>query len=336
MQHAAGNQRPAFRVTTVSQVTTVDAQADDNSVATAEIPTGLAEGDPTPGPPPRSITAELEQSFQKISEMASFPAVARKVLAVAGQQEVSTDDMLEVVEQDPALALRILQTVNSSYYGLRNTVADLRSGITLLGIKQVRNIALTVVVGKHFAKPTNVGSIDPARLWDHSVSTAAAARLIANKTKAADPEEAYLAGLIHDSGLLAIDQHMEDEIPRILVRFKSNRSWMEAEQDVLSFDHAQLGAYIAWRSGFPFRLVAAVDYHHQPTQAPEEISPLACVVAVSNYFVTRMGRSVMDDRRLSPPQQRVFDLLQLSRIEVRDLWTELEELLETVGELKAL
>lgn len=320
----------------MSNAPTLESSDEHVSVASAEVPTGLVAGDPTPGPPPRNITAELEQSFQKISEMASFPAVARKVLQVAGKQDVTTDDMLEVVEQDPALALRILQTVNSSYYGLRNTVADLRSGITLLGIKQVRNIALTVVVGKHFAKPTNVGSIDPARLWDHSVSTAAAARLIANKTKSADAEESYLAGLIHDAGLLAIDQHLEDEIPRIMVRFKSNRSWMEAEQDVLSYDHAQLGAYIAWRSGFPYRLVAAVDYHHQPTQAPEDITPLASVVAVSNYFVSRMGRSVMEDRRLSPPQQRVFDCLQLSRIEVRELWTELEDLLETVGELKAL
>ncbi|MEM8865233.1 MAG: HDOD domain-containing protein [Planctomycetota bacterium] len=295
---------------------------------------GSADEEVVHGPPPRTITAELERLFQRISNIASFPAIARRVIEVAGKDDCDASDLLEVVEQDPVLALKILHTVNSSYYGLPNDVADLRTAITLLGVKQVRNMAMTVIVGRHYSKPSVVGNIDPLQMWDHSVCVAAAARLISEKTKATDPDEAYLAGLIHDAGLLVIDQKLEDQMPRVLAHFKANKSWMEAEQAVLAFDHAQLGAYIAWRSGFPHRLVAAVDYHHSPTEASGDVAPLAAVVAVSNYLVSRLGRSVMAERRLPPPLEVVFERLDLSRADVRNLWTELDTVLTSVGELK--
>lgn len=288
------------------------------------------------GPPPRMITADLERLFQKISDIASFPAIARKVLQVAANEGSSAADLLEVIEQDPVLAMKILQTVNSSYYGLPNEVADLKTGITLLGMKQVRNMALTVIVGRHYNKPSVVGNIDPMQMWDHSVCTAAAARLVAERTGAAEPEEAYLAGLIHDAGLLVVDQKLEEQMPRVLAHFKANKSWMKAEQEVLAFDHAQLGAYIAWRSGFPYRLVAAVDYHHSPNEAPVEVAGLASVVAVANYLVSRLGRAVMSERRLPPPLQATFDRLNLGRREVREIWGDLERVLESVGEFKNL
>ncbi|MEM6329206.1 MAG: HDOD domain-containing protein, partial [Planctomycetota bacterium] len=290
----------------------------------------------TQGPPPRMITAELEKLFHKISDIASFPAIARKIINVASNDDASVEDLLEVVEQDPVLSLKILQTVNSAYYGLPNEVADLRTGVTLLGMKQVRNMALTVIVGRHYAMPSAVGYIDPTKMWDHSVCVAAAARVVAQKTGAADPDEAYLAGLIHDAGLLVIDQQFEKELPRVLAHYKTNRCWMQAEQEVLSFDHAQLGAYIAWRSGFPHRLVAAVDYHHCPTEASDDVAPLSAVVSVANYLVSRLGRMAMQDRRLSPPLEVVFERLQLDRRQVRTLWGELEAVLDTVGELKQL
>jgi len=257
-------------------------------------------------------------------------------MQVASDEEASVEDMLEVVEQDPVLAIKLLQTVNSSYYSLPNKVADLRTAISLLGINQVRNMALTVIVGRHYAAPSTVGAIDPAQMWDHSVCTAAAARMVAQKTHATDPDEAYLAGLIHDAGLLIIDQKFEAQMPRILVRFKTNKSWMQAEQEVLSFDHAQLGAYIAWRSGFPHRLVAAVDFHHSPTDASGEVAPLSAVVSVANYLVSRLGRAVMAERRLPPPLETVFERIDLNRRDVRGLWGELESVLESVGELKKL
>lgn len=292
------------------------------------------EMQPAEGPPPRTITADLERLFSRVNEMSSFPAAARQVLAVAGKANPSVDELIEVIEQEPILSLKLLQTVNSSYYGLRHEVADLRTAVMLLGIAQVRNMALTVIMGRHYALPSAVGSIDPAQMWDHSVCTAAAARLIATRTEAAPPDEAYLAGLIHDAGLLIIDQKFEDQLPRVLARFKTNKSWIEAEQEVLSFDHAQLGAYIAWRSGFPHRLVAAVDYHHNPTEASGEVAPLSAVVTVANYLVSRIGRAVMPERRLPPPLEVVFERIQVSRKDLRVLWGELESVLETVGELK--
>lgn len=263
-----------------------------------------------------------------------MPSLAVRVLQVANDPASDISDLLEVIEQDPALATRLVKTVNSSYYGLPREVGDLRTAVTMLGMEQVRNLALTVVIGNKFSIRTPLGEIDPAQAWDHSLCVATAARLIATKTEAADPEEAYLAGLVHDLGLLVIDQNIAKQMPRVLVRFKTGDDWSAAEREVLSFDHAQLGAYIAWRSGFPSSTLAAIDLHHESDRATGESLGMVCIISVANYLVTRMGRGSIAGRRLPAPSETVFKTLDLSRQKLRAVWNLVEDTIAHVGHLK--
>ena len=283
----------------------------------------------------REIHPAIEPLFQKLGSLCTLPAVAEKVLQVTDNDDSDADDLLAVIEQDPAIATRLMKVVNSAYCGLRNPVADLKTAITMLGVEQVRNLALTLSIGGVFGRPTPVGGLDPERLWDHSVCVATISRLVAVKGKHCHPDEAYLAGLLHDLGLLFTNQHLEKLVPRVMVRLKTGLPLNGAEQQILGFDHAQLGAYVAWRSNFPERIVTAIDYHHDPIDCPEEGRSLTHVVVVANYLATRFERGSIEGRRLPAPPEEVLKPMGLNLSALRHLWAELPEAMAHVSQLTA-
>ena len=281
----------------------------------------------------RAIDPSIEPLFEKLGELCSLPAVAQEVIQVAEDPASDADDMLRVIERDPAVATRLMQVVNSAYCGLRNPVGELKSAVTLLGSDRVRNLALTVSMGSLFNRDTPVGGLDPDRLWDHSVCVATVCRLIAKRGASCNPEEAYLAGLLHDIGLLFINQELGKLVPRVLVQTKTGVSLPDAERRVLAFDHAQIGAYVAWRCNFPEPLVNAIDYHHAPLGCPEASRDLVRVVTVGNYLATRYGRGSIAGRRLPAPPEGVLEPMGLDLKVFRHLWAEMPDAVANVGEL---
>lgn len=278
-----------------------------------------------------SIDPKLESLFERLHNLASPPAMVPQVLAVATRGDSSADELRRIIEKDPALSVRLLRLVNSSYYALRHEVSDLQTAVSLLGVEKVRNVALSIAMADQFKAPSVVGNLDPQQLWDHSVCTAAAARLISDRCGIEDPEAAYLAALVHDLGLNVLEQHMPDHSPRIYVRFCSGQDWVNAEQEVLGFDHAQLGAYLASRTGFGLRTIQAIEYHHAPMAAPENARTLASLIATANYLVTRRGRGSVQKRRIVADD--AIEYLGLTNHRLQDLWADLDAALDSVAEL---
>lgn len=254
-----------------------------------------------------------------------------QVLAVATRQDSDAEELRKVIEKDQALSIKLLRLVNSSYYALRHEVSDLRTAVSLLGTQKVRNVALSIVMADQFRAPSVVGNLDPRQIWDHSISAAAVARLISEYCKIGDPETAYLAALVHDLGLNVLEQHLQDQAPRVFVRFCSGKDWVTAEREVLGFDHAQLGAYLASRAGFCEKTIEAIEFHHDPLNAPERSRELACLVASANYLVTRRGHGSVDRRRIMADD--AIEFLGLTNNRLRGLWQDLDRALDGVSEL---
>ncbi|MEO1498269.1 MAG: HDOD domain-containing protein [Planctomycetota bacterium] len=281
----------------------------------------------------RRVHPSIEPLFEQLSDLCTLPAIAEKVIQVAEDETADADDLLSVIEQDAAVAARLMQVVNSAYCGLRNPVGDLKTAVTLLGVDRVRNLALTVSIGDQFGKATPLGRIDPDRLWDHSVCVATVARRTSEQSGVGNPDEAYLAGLLHDLGLLFIIQHLQPLVPRVLARMAGGLSLSEAERQVMAFDHAQLGAYVAWRAQLPERIVGAIDFHHGPYEAAGEGHELAQIVGVANYLATRYGRGSIEGRRLPAPSEGMLAPLGLTLPTLRILWEELPEAIAGVSEI---
>lgn len=278
----------------------------------------------------------LETLFQRLSELSSLPSIALRIIEAAVDEATDAEDLRQLIERDPALAARIIRIVNSSFYGVRQEVADLRSAIALLGTKQIRNVAITVFVSRQFTPSNNKDTLDRNKLWNHSMAVGAVARLLAKTLKVADAEEAYLAGLLHDMGLLIIDQHLARHVPRIRQHVQDGASLHQAAHQILTFDPSQLGAYVAWRSKFPPRLVTAIEFHHKPEEYSGDDRHLTDLVAMSDYIATRSGGGVMDEARAIAPTDKVFERLELNEDRLTEIWSQIDETLQATKSMAAI
>lgn len=275
----------------------------------------------------------LETLFQRLSELSSLPSIALRIIEAAVDEHTDAEDLRQLIERDPALAARIIRIVNSSFYGLRQEVADLRSAIALLGTKQIRNVAITVFVSRQFTPTASKESLDRNQLWNHSMAVGAIARLLAKTLKNADPDEAYLSGLLHDMGLLIIDQHLARHVPRIRTSMSEGASLHEAVEQILTFDPSQLGAYVAWRSKFPSRLVSSIEFHQKPEEFQGDERQLTDLVAMADYLATLHGTGVLAESKPGMPSEGVFQRLGLSDERLSEL---APQIAETLNATKAM
>lgn len=279
----------------------------------------------------------LEKLFARIGQLSALPSVVQRVLKVASDGDASAVDLQRVVEQDPTLAIRILRTVNSSYYGLRHDVADLQSAISMLGFVEVRNLALTVYVARLCDEPFQYGAFSREGLWRHMVATGAIARLIARSCHRADPEEAYLTGLLHDVGKVLIEHYMPGPFRQVVdAAAAGKRSYLQ-EQRLLTFDHADLGAYVAEQSGLPETTCRAIAFHHMPERLQHRDREMLHVLVLANYFATRHGVSSLGvSSDVPPPNDQVLRGLGLRRNQLSEIWEQMEPTLQAADRLTAI
>jgi putative nucleotidyltransferase with HDIG domain len=265
----------------------------------------------------------LERLFSRIGQMSSLPSVAQRVMQVTRDQESSAADLLAVVEQDQSLAIRILRTVNSSYCGLRDEVADLKTAISMLGFIEVRNLAMTVYVARLCEEASEYRGFSRSHLWYHMVVVGSVARLIAKVTNKANPDEAYLAGLLHDVGLLLIDQYMHRHLCEVIDLVQSGKPLSASEHHVLTFDHTDLGGYIARESCFPRRIAIAIGRHHDAHYCGGE-RELLDIVMVANYLANRNNITALGVRNTAMPHDKIWRSLGLRQNDLADIWEQLE------------
>lgn len=253
----------------------------------------------------------FEKLFSRIGELSSLPGAAVHIMNVASSRDADADDLLHIVEGDPALAVRVLRTVNSAIYSLRRRVNDLRTAITLLGFQEVRNLALTIYVSRVFTSAGNYRQYSREYLWNHCVAVASASRLIAEVCDSVPADVAYVAGLLHDLGLILEDQHLRRYLKMVLDRLDEERPTIEVEQEILEFDHCELGEFVARQWKLPEPVVAAAGYHHAPLDYEGPYHLAVYTVSVANYLCARSGVSSLGVMNLTAPPPEVYRELGL-------------------------
>jgi HD-like signal output (HDOD) protein len=271
----------------------------------------------------------VERLFARISDVSSLPAAALKIIDVANDPASGAADLLEAVEIDIGLAMRITRTVNSSYYALPNKVADLKMAITLLGFDQIRNLALTTYVAQLFKNTTGHGKYRRERLWNHLIGVGAVGRLIAGACGKVPPQEAYLAGLLHDVGLVLIDQYLHKPFCQVVDALDEDTPTCQVERTILGFHHTELGEYVATQWDLPENLTTAIRYHHAPLQYQGPYRHMVCVVALANFFCSLKGLTSLGVRNMQMPPSRIFADLGLQKRQVAAIWEQVDEVLKT-------
>lgn len=215
-----------------------------------------------------------------------LPAVTRQLLHVMRDENSSAADVAKVLSSDQALAGKVLKLANSSFYGVPSEVTTISRAVVIMGFTGVRNMALGL--GTTSALRDLGGDRDMTSFWSHAMANAAAAQVLApHLNRRVDPEEAFLAGLMHDIGAYVLATAVPDEYAAVLAAEGGDR--MQLEKEAVGFNHAQVGQGLLkyWELPQPFCDVAR--YHHDMDMATANDQPLTNLVALADIMACVHG-----------------------------------------------
>jgi putative nucleotidyltransferase with HDIG domain len=254
--------------------------------------------------------SQLDDYIDRIKQLPPAPKVLPQLLQLLGSDDTDTTRVVQLIQYDPALAASVLRASNTTAFGGGRRVADLGEAIFRLGFGTVFQLVVAVSASKSL-KPSQKGyGMEEGDLWQHSVTTGVAARLIARQV-GQDENVAFTGGLLHDLGKVVLSVNLEAKYADLLrLVEKENRSIMEAEKELLGFHHAELGARIMERWNFPPNVVLSVRFHHTPSAA-EPYQKLAAIIYLANFIAYSLGHGYGHSAFAFRAQEQVFQILGL-------------------------
>jgi HD-like signal output (HDOD) protein/GGDEF domain-containing protein len=274
-------------------------------------------------------TSTLDRLVQQSGELYSLPAVAVEVLQLASDPQTSARQLKDCIERDPALTTKILRVVNSSLFGLSKQVHDLNQALALLGLKPLKLLVLG------FSLPdalfSEVAGDVLTRYWQRTLVKAVAAREICERSGAKHSDEAFIAGLLQDLGLLALVQQVGPAYVQFLDRvWQEQGNLRQFERLALGFDHIQLSARLLEHWRLPTSLVEAAEGRDG---ALGESTPLSRVLDLAELVTALLcdGRTLALPELLKEPANR-----SLTRSWLDQLIATLEEKVKQLADVLSL
>lgn len=217
---------------------------------------------------------QFGEALEHLNQLPPLPAVLQEVVASLNAKTVNVEDLARRISLDDALTAKLLRVANSAFFGFPREIASVHEAIVILGLGGVQSLVLSAGLVQAF-KGTG-GGLDRVEHWKRSFRVAAYAQSVAHCLQAS-PEVVFTAGLLHDIGQLALDTCLPSQFADARARAEELGGLMAAEQAVLGFDHAALGAELARRWNFPAAIEQAIRDCHG---AEEACQPITCAVAV--------------------------------------------------------
>jgi HD-like signal output (HDOD) protein len=222
----------------------------------------------------------LQALVASMQTLPSLPTLYLEVLDAVQDPHGSLERVGDIMSRDISMTARMLQLVNSAFFGLRRHVSSPVDAVKLLGLDTMKALLLSMQIFSHFDTQQE-GAFSLDALWQHSMATSTCAKRIAQEAQddrhVAD--HAFMAGLLHDVGKLVLAANLPKLYSTALAQAQAQGTTVwEAERDVLGTTHAEVGAYLLGLWGLPDPIVEALAFHHCPSACPDQrFSPLTAV-----------------------------------------------------------
>ena len=252
---------------------------------------------------PRTKVMEV---VKKVTAIATLPEVTAQIIKTVEDPRSSAQQLHKIVSHDPALVTRILKVVNSAFYGLPGQIGSVERAIVLLGLNGIKNIAVAASLGQLFRGAQLCDGFAAKDLWTHCIAVGVVARDLAKNMKLNIADEAFLAGLIHDVGILISLQVTPEKLREVCQAAKAgNEDFCELERKIIGLDHQQLGMGLAEHWKFPRACQLVAGYHHQPQNLADQTRHLVNLVHVADtvccqskhgFNLTAVRQTLTDER----------------------------------------
>lgn len=228
----------------------------------------------------------ISRLVARVQSLPSLPNNYHDILHEIGSPDPSLARVANIISRDAAMTAKVLQLVNSAFFGTARRVSDPLQAVTLLGLHTVNGLVLSVGVFSQFDK-LQIASFSADDLLTHSLQVAGLAKQIAASQKRDETYcgEAYVAGVLHDIGKLILARDFPRQYGEVLTGAEEcGYAVSDLEREAFGADHADLGAYLLGLWGLPSTLIEAVAFHHEPNKSQAKEFSILTAVHVANVL----------------------------------------------------
>jgi len=275
-----------------------------------------------------------DRILKSISTLPAFPATSNKISQIVSKPTYSLNEVIDVINLDPAITANILKMANSAYFGAAYKISNINDAVSFLGEDNLLRSVQTAVISKYFKLGAVGYFCKRTDLWEHSVAAALMAQIFSDMINGRGNNTLYTSTLLHDVGKIVLGEYVRDSLAEIsnLVT-EQGKSFPEAEEEILGINHADLGGRIAAHWQFPTEIIEAIAFHHRPDllEKQDKIMPWVIYIADQACLMLGFGNGVdgLAHRAVSPALKKL-------NIRMKDLEASMVLLLDKLRQAKEL
>jgi putative nucleotidyltransferase with HDIG domain len=260
--------------------------------------------------------------LKRFKKTKTLPHVAIRLTRLMADENSSIQAFEDIIKMDPTLMLRLLRLVNSPYYGVQQRIESIARAVVFIGMKNLRNIVVTEALRDIFKEGADQDIFSRRQLWMHSASMGVCCQMIAERIFGDNGENAFLCGLLHDIGLIVLDQVDHDQLIQVCQAYEpGEKSITDFENDIVGVDHSTIGQTLAKDWKLPEEVQDGIRKHHK-VLANIEPASIAGIVQISEMIVTKLNYPALPGMAptISPPlTDHIREYMDEYRTLTRDL-----------------
>lgn len=229
------------------------------------------------------------------SEISSIKNIVSGIIKIINDPKSTVKDLNEIIQIDPPLSSRVLRLANSAYYCPPKKISEIIRAIIWVGYDAIKELALSQKVCKLLNINESLQGCSRSSLWKHSISVAMLSKMIYRREYGERGDNMYAAGLLHDIGLIILEQFRQDEFKAILEKLNAGeKDIISIESELLGFDHAELAKAVMESWNIPKELCMAIGNHHNPLDVDKRYSRMTKTLFVADCYCQEIGRGLCD------------------------------------------
>ena len=266
----------------------------------------------------------MQKILAKVDELPPMPEVVFKAQTFLANPDSSVKELAALLETDQAIATQVLKMANSAFYGMSGRVSSIQHSALVLGYKNLGEIISVAGAQRSLEKKLPGYGLESEDLWRHSLSVALGSKIIASRRNPDLEMVAHTAGLVHDVGKIILDPFvLEKKEAFDSFLLQEQQTYLNAEQQILGFDHAEIAAEVCKKWSIPEVISSAIRYHHSPSSSLEV--ELAYILHMADYISLMSGEGYEDCDYLYELEQGTMDYLDFDQNDISELTLELME-----------